>query len=33
MSWVLDVNKALTNALDKLGGVRDKEYAMLEKAL
>ena len=30
MSWVLDVNKALTNALDKLGGVRDKEYAMLE---
>ncbi|HEX8299808.1 MAG TPA: hypothetical protein VF594_11670 [Rubricoccaceae bacterium] len=30
MSWVLDVNKALTNALDKLGGVKDKEYAMLE---
>ncbi len=30
MSWVLDVNKALTNALDKLGGVRDKEYAMME---
>ena len=33
MSWVLDVNKALTNALDKLGGVRDKEYAMLEMSL
>ena len=30
MSWVLDVNKALTNSLDKLGGVRDKEYAMME---
>ena len=30
MSWVLDVNKALTNALDKLGGVKDKEYAMME---
>ena len=30
MSWVLDGNKALTNALDKLGGVRDKEYAMME---
>ncbi len=30
MSWVLDVNKALTNALDKLGGIRDKEYAMME---
>lgn len=33
MSWVLDVNKALTNALDKMGAVRDKEYVMLEKAL
>ena len=32
MSWVLDVNKALTNSLDKLGGVRDKEYAMMEMA-
>ena len=30
MSWVLDINKALTNALDKLGGVRDKEYAMMD---
>lgn len=33
MSWVLDVNKALTNALDKMGAVRDKEYVMLEKPL
>ena len=33
MSWVLDVNKRLTNSLDTLGGVRDKEYVMLEKAL
>ena len=31
MSWVLDVNKALTNALDKMGAVRDKEYCMVEK--
>ena len=30
MSWVLDVNRPLTNALDKLGAVRDKEYAMME---
>ncbi len=33
MSWVLDVNKRLTNSLDTLGGVRDKEYVMLEKAI
>ncbi len=33
MSWVLDGNRALTNALDKLGGVRDKQYAMFEKRL
>lgn len=33
MSWVLDVNRPLVNALDKLGAVRDKEYAMMEKAL
>ena len=33
MSWVLDANKRLTNSLDALGGVRDKEYVMLEKAL
>ena len=31
MSWVLDTNKALTNALDKMGAVRDKEYVMVEK--
>ncbi len=33
MSWVLDTNQPLVNALDKLGAVRDKEYAMVEKAL
>ena len=33
MSWVLDGNKALTNALNKLGGVRDKEYVMVETSL
>lgn len=33
MSWVLDVNKPLTNALDQLGAVRDKQYAMFEKTL
>ena len=33
MSWVLDSNKRLINALEHLGGVRDKEYVMLEKAL
>ncbi|WP_457654702.1 hypothetical protein [Rhodocaloribacter sp.] len=33
MSWVLDVNKVLINALESLGGVVDKEYAMLEKTL
>ena len=33
MSWVLDVNTPLTNALDKLGAVRDKEYAMMEMSL
>ncbi len=33
MSWVLDVNTPLVNALDKLGAVRDKEYAMMERAL
>lgn len=30
MSWVLDSNKVLINSLDSLGGVVDKEYAMLE---
>ena len=33
MSWVLDSNKRLINALENLGGVRDKEYVMLEKTL
>ncbi len=33
MSWVLDVNRVLINALEALGGVVDKEYAMYEKAL
>lgn len=30
MSWVLDTNQRLKNALDDLGGVVDKEYAMFE---
>jgi GNAT superfamily N-acetyltransferase len=33
MSWVLDVNAKLVNSLEHLGAVRDKEYAMFEKAL
>lgn len=33
MSWVLEVNRPLVNALDKLGAVKDKTYAMMEKAL
>ncbi len=33
LSWVLDVNKPLVNALEKLGCVRDKEYAMFEASL
>jgi GNAT superfamily N-acetyltransferase len=33
LSWVLDVNKPLINALEKLGCVRDKEYVMLEASL
>ena len=33
MSWVLDVNMPLVNSLEKLGAVRDKEYAMMEMAL
>ena len=33
MSWVLDANKPLLNALAHLGSVVDKEYAMLEKAM
>ncbi len=30
MSWVLDSNKVLRNALESFGGVVDKQYAMLE---
>ncbi len=30
MSWVLDSNKVLRNALESFGAVIDKEYAMLE---
>ena len=33
MSWVLESNKSLTNALDHMGGVVDKTYALFEKAL
>ena len=33
MSWVLEVNTPLVNSLDKLGAVKDKTYAMVEKAL
>ncbi len=30
LSWVLDTNKPLVNALEKLGCTRDKEYAMFQ---
>lgn len=33
LSWVLDTNHVLINALEKLGAVRDKEYALFEKQL
>ena len=33
LSWVLDANKPLVNALEKLGCARDKEYAMFERGL
>ena len=33
MSWVLETNKPLLNALDHLGAVRDKTYALFETAL
>ena len=33
LSWVLDSNKPLVNALEKLGCTRDKEYAMFEATL
>ena len=31
MSWILDNNTAMKNALEHLGGIRDKTYVMLEK--
>lgn len=33
MSWVLESNKALTNALDRMGTVIDKTYALYERRL
>jgi hypothetical protein len=33
MSWVLESNKALTNALDRMGTVKDKTYGLYERAL
>lgn len=33
MSWVLDNNHRLRNALDSMGGVIDKEYALYDKEL
>lgn len=33
MSWVLDTNHRLRNALASIGGVVDKEYAMFERPL
>ena len=33
MSWVLDTNEVLKNALVQMGGVQDKEYAMFERRI
>ena len=33
MSWVLDSNLRLIHSLDTMGGVKDKEYALLERAI
>lgn len=33
MSWVLDGNRRLINAIESIGGVVDKEYALFEKSL
>lgn len=33
LSWVLDVNAPLINALEKMGAIRDKEYTMYEKKI
>ena len=33
MSWILDTNARLKNAITSFGGVRDKEYALFEMSL
>ena len=33
MSWVLDNNARLINALETMGAIKDKEYALLECAI
>jgi hypothetical protein len=33
MGWVLESNKALTNALDRMNTVKDKTYALFERAI
>lgn len=33
MSWILDSNPAMKNALEALGGVKDKEYALFQRSL
>ena len=33
MSWVLDTNEVLKNALAAMGAVKDKEYAMFERSV
>ena len=33
MSWVLDSNKAMMNAMEHMGGTPEKEYVMLQKPL
>ena len=33
VSWILDTNKPLLNAIDKIGATKDKQYAMFECVL
>ena len=33
VSWILDTNKRLLNAIDNIGATKDKEYAMFERSL
>lgn len=33
MSWILDSNKVLINALESMGGIKQKEYAMFEAVI